>query len=92
MNTKTCVFRCRRIIKNNKIKIEIHTNGGARNVEFWENLGKLSKIAGKNILVIFSVDGLEDTNHIYRRNVKWDKLKENGNLMKKVNCRRGMNS
>jgi len=62
---------------NSKIKIEIHTNGGARNVEFWENLGKLSKIAGKNILVIFSVDGLEDTNHIYRRNVKWDKLKEN---------------
>lgn len=62
---------------NNDIKIEIHTNGGARNVEFWSRMGKLSKIAKDNILVIFSVDGLEDTNHIYRRNVKWGKLVEN---------------
>ena len=29
-----------------------------------------SKWAG----VVFSVDGLEDTNHIYRRGVKWEKL------------------
>lgn len=62
---------------NNNIMIEIHTNGGARNVDFWKKLGKLSKIAGDNILVIFSVDGLEETNHIYRRNVKWEKLVEN---------------
>jgi sulfatase maturation enzyme AslB (radical SAM superfamily) len=27
--------------------------------------------------MIFSIDGLEDTNHIYRRNVKWDKLISN---------------
>lgn len=62
---------------NNDIKIEIHTNGGARNVEFWSRMGNLSKIAKDNILVIFSVDGLEETNHIYRRNVKWEKLVEN---------------
>ena len=62
---------------NKNIKIEVHTNGGARNVEFWKKMGELSKKAGDNILVIFSVDGLEKTNHIYRRNVKWDKLLEN---------------
>ena len=27
--------------------------------------------------VVFSIDGLEDTNHIYRKNVRWDKLIEN---------------
>ena len=26
---------------------------------------------------VFSIDGLEDTNHIYRRNVKWNKIMEN---------------
>jgi hypothetical protein len=63
---------------NNKdIKIEIHTNGGARNVEFWEKLGLLSSKSNDNILVIFSIDGLNETNHIYRRNVKWEKLVEN---------------
>jgi|688.fasta_scaffold08474_20 MoaA/NifB/PqqE/SkfB family radical SAM enzyme len=64
-------------VNNENIKIEIHTNGGARNVDFWKKLGKLSKKAKDNILVIFSVDGLEETNHIYRRNVKWEKLVEN---------------
>jgi hypothetical protein len=64
-------------INNKDIKIEIHTNGGARNIEFWKKLGVLSSKSNDNILVIFSVDGLEDTNHIYRRNVKWDKLVEN---------------
>ena len=26
---------------------------------------------------VFSIDGLEDTNHLYRRNVKWEKVIEN---------------
>ena len=28
-------------------------------------------------LIIFGIDGLEDTNHIYRKNVRWKKLKDN---------------
>lgn len=61
----------------------IHTNGGARNVAFWTRLGEMSKkmdipsIGRSNIQLIFSIDGLEDTNHLYRRNVNWDKLMEN---------------
>ena len=31
----------------------------------------------KRTLIIFGIDGLEDTNHIYRKNVKWKKLEEN---------------
>jgi hypothetical protein len=27
--------------------------------------------------VVFSIDGLEDTNHLYRRNVHWDKVMAN---------------
>jgi MoaA/NifB/PqqE/SkfB family radical SAM enzyme len=30
-----------------------------------------------NVSVTFAIDGLEDTNHLYRRNVKWSKLMEN---------------
>ena len=33
--------------------------------------------ANKNAMMLFSTDGLEDTNEIYRKKVKWDKLMEN---------------
>ena len=49
----------------------LNTNGGPRNTDFWRAL------AGTGTRVTFAIDGLEDTNHLYRRNVKWDKLIEN---------------
>ena len=49
----------------------IDSNAGYRTTQFWKDLAKA------NILVNFAVDGLEDTNHIYRRSVRWDKVKEN---------------
>ena len=49
------------------------TNGGMRDPEWWGKIGKIfSQKHGWS--VTFSIDGLEDTNHIYRRKVKWDKL------------------
>ena len=51
----------------------LNTNGGLRNKHFWKLL------AGTKTRVKFAIDGLEDTNHLYRRNVKWDKLIENVN-------------
>ncbi len=51
--------------------LSINTNGGARNTDFYKELAKIG------VRVIFSIDGLEDTNHLYRRNVKWDKMFEN---------------
>jgi len=60
--------------------IQIHTNGGARNENFFSKLGKVlydNTIPGRVRGVVFSVDGLEDTNHLYRRQVKWDKLIKN---------------
>lgn len=53
----------------------VHTNGGLRKPEWWAELGTIFN--KKNMRVTFSIDGLEDTNHIYRRNVKWDLLMAN---------------
>ena len=53
---------------NAKTKLSINTNGGARTPEFFKALAELG------VAITFSIDGLEDTNHLYRRNVKWNKL------------------
>jgi len=52
-----------------------HTNGGLRDSKFWSKMGKLFRKS--NMKLIFSIDGLEDTNHLYRRNVNWSKLISN---------------
>jgi len=49
--------------------ISMNTNAGARDEKWWS---KLAKTIGRNGNVIFSVDGLKDTNHLYRQNVQWD--------------------
>lgn len=56
------------------LNIKISTNGGMRNPDWWS---KLAKVLGKGSWVRFAIDGLEDTNHIYRVNVKWNKVIEN---------------
>ena len=68
---------------NPKTQIDMRTNGGARSEKFWASIGKLFKDTRCN--VIFAVDGLEDTNHIYRKNVKWSNLY--GNM--KAYCNNG---
>jgi len=60
---------------NPKAFIEVRTNGGARNPKFWKSIGERFK--GTYSSVVWSIDGWEETNHIYRRNVKWSKLFEN---------------
>lgn len=57
-------------------KIRFNTNGGMRNPDWWKKLGNLLKDWDEH-WVTFSIDGMEDTNHLYRRNVKWNKLMEN---------------
>lgn len=56
---------------NPKLWISINTNAGARSAEWWKDLAHTLDNYGR---VIFSVDGLKDTNHLYRQNVKWDKV------------------
>lgn len=63
---------------NSKASIQINTNGGLGNKELYKKIGNLFADApmGQRF-VTFSVDGLKDTNHLYRRNVIWEKLWEN---------------
>jgi len=59
-----------------KTVLMFNTNGGMRKPDFWKELGNILKEDPAGV-VTFSIDGLEDTNHLYRRNVKWDQLIEN---------------
>lgn len=56
---------------NPTCKLSMDSNGGARSLDFWKNCGELG------MTVMFGIDGLQDTNHLYRRNVKWEKLMSN---------------
>jgi MoaA/NifB/PqqE/SkfB family radical SAM enzyme len=48
---------------NPKINLRIHTNGGARLTSWWK---KLAVVMPSSHAVIFGIDGLEDTHHLYR--------------------------
>lgn len=52
-------------------KIEVHTNGSARDRQFWHSLGKLG------VVIQFSIDGLADTNHLYRQDTSFDQIMKN---------------
>jgi len=60
---------------NPKITLGMNTNGAIQSTFFWHALGKLFNQT--NDYCVFSIDGLEDTNQIYRRNVNWNKLMAN---------------
>lgn len=49
-------------------RFTIVTNGSHRNQNFWK---QLAARLTPNDLVIFSIDGLEHNNHLYRRNSNW---------------------
>lgn len=53
----------------------IHTNGGLKNPSYYEKLAKV--LDGKQYYFQFSIDGLEDTNHIYRIGVQWNRVIDN---------------
>ena len=59
---------------NPKMNLTMYTNGSAKKPEWWANL---ARVLGKNAYVVFSIDGLEDTNHLYRQNTVWSKIVEN---------------
>jgi MoaA/NifB/PqqE/SkfB family radical SAM enzyme len=58
------------------LRITIHTNGSLRPVKFWQQLAHgLEKFRSYGMM--FSIDGLADTNHIYRQNTSFDKIMTN---------------
>ena len=59
---------------NPNIHLRIHTNGGARSKDWWCSLVK--KLP-ENHVVIFGIDGLEDTHSLYRIGTKYEQVIEN---------------
>lgn len=57
---------------NPTITLGMNTNGALQNTAWWTKLGKLFN--QERDYCVFSIDGLEDTNHIYRKNVNWNIL------------------
>ena len=57
--------------KDNNCSLHIHTNGSAKTKAWWE---KLKNILTKDDCITFAIDGLEDTNHLYRKNAKWNSI------------------
>lgn len=60
---------------NKNIVLGMNTNGGLQNTLWWHELGKIFN--QPRDYVVFSIDGLEDTNSVYRKNVNWAKLMAN---------------
>lgn len=52
-------------------RIFISTNGGIRSTSWWKGLASVFDHDGE---VIFGIDGLKSTNHLYRRGVNFDKV------------------
>ena len=60
---------------NPNIVLGMNTNGAVQSTFFWHSLGKLFN--QPKDYCVFSIDGLESTNHVYRKNVNWEKLMAN---------------
>lgn len=54
------------------VQIQINTNGTIRDPKWYEQIAQR-----KNLLMEFSIDGLEDTNDLYRIDAEWNKIMEN---------------
>jgi len=52
--------------------VRITTNGSIRTTDWWKQMAKIP-----NLQVVFSIDGLEDTNHIYRVGLEFDRIIKN---------------
>ena len=55
-------------------QLTLSTNGSAQTEDWWRELAQIMKTPDK---VIFAIDGLEDTNHLYRVNSKWNIIMRN---------------
>ena len=71
-----CIYHTRfhdvvRHLKSAGLKVMVETNGSHRTLDWW---AKTCDLLGDGDAITFSVDGLEDTNHIYRVNSRWSDI------------------
>jgi MoaA/NifB/PqqE/SkfB family radical SAM enzyme len=53
------------------LRIGMNTNGSARTTSWWQEAASIIDLCH------FGIDGLADTNHLYRRRTSWDLIMEN---------------
>ena len=63
-----------KILKKDLV-LGLNTNASLKRPEWFGQLGKI--LSGPLDYVVFSIDGLEDTNHLYRRNTNFKKIMDN---------------
>ena len=59
---------------NPQMHLSMHTNGSARNSNWWKDL------AAAGVRVIFGIDGLEDVHSLYRIDTDWNTVISNASL------------
>lgn len=64
---------CRQM--NPGIRLGMNSNASARDESWWWDAGLL--LSGSGDYCKFSLDGLEDTNHLYRRGTNWSRIMKN---------------
>jgi len=81
---KESLYAIERIKDTTDATVEFYSNASLRTPEWWKDLGKLMQDKKpdhwhyrKNDLAIFSIDGLADTNHLYRRGTDFEKIMAN---------------
>jgi MoaA/NifB/PqqE/SkfB family radical SAM enzyme len=60
--------------KNPTLWLYVHTNGGVHEPDYWAEIAAIMAGYGQ---IDFGIDGLEDTLHLYRKNVKYHKVIDN---------------
>lgn len=59
------------LLKSKNLTLHIETNGSYKDENWWN---KLLELLNEKDIITFSIDGLSDTNHLYRKNSKWDDI------------------
>lgn len=70
--------------KNPTLWLYFHTNGGVHDPDYWRKIAEILAGYGQ---IDFGIDGLEDTLHLYRRNVDYHKVIENATAFIKAGGR-----
>lgn len=81
---KNTMFALNFLKKHFDVTIEFYSNGSVQSENWWSELGTMLQEKKphhshyrKNDLVIFSIDGLSDTNALYRRKTNFNKIISN---------------
>jgi len=63
---------------NQTCKISFHTNGSARDKDWWQ---RLAEIIGKQGQAVLAIDGFHDTHSLYRIGTNWDHVMNTADIL-----------